>query len=50
MKVKCTWVHAHPKSTDFAMIILISNTRGFGAFLTKYKYNNYIYIYYIYYI
>ena len=37
------------KSMDFDIIITISiNTRGFGAFLTKYKYNKYIYIYYIY--
>ena len=27
---------------DFAIIISISNTRGFAAFLTKYPYNNYI--------
>ena len=33
---------------DFAIIISISNTRGIAAFLTKYMYNNYIYIYYIY--
>ena len=37
------------KSTDFAIIISISNTSGFGAFLKQYTYNNYIYIYYIYY-
>ena len=36
------------KSTDFAIIITIENTRMFGAFLTEYKYNKYIYIYYIY--
>ena len=36
------------KSTDFAIMITISiNTRGFGAFFTKYMYNMYIYIYYI---
>ena len=28
------------QSTDFAIIISISNTRGFRAFLTKYTYNN----------
>ena len=36
------------QSTDFAIIISISNTRGFAVFLTKYMYNNYIlYILYI---
>ena len=34
------------KSTDLAIMIAISiNTRGFGAFLTKYTYNKYIYVY-----
>ena len=39
------------KSTDFAIIITITvNARGFGAFLTKYMYNRYIYILIIAYI
>ena len=39
------------KSMDYAVMITISiNTSGFGAFLTKYTCNKYIYIYYIYYI
>ena len=39
---------AWDKSTDFAIMIAVSiNTRLFGAFLTKYKFNKYIYIYYI---
>ena len=37
---------ASPKSTDFAIIISISYTRGFSGFLTKYMHN--IYIHYIY--
>ena len=44
------YLGAYLQSTDFFIIIVISNTRGFGVFLTKYTYNNYIYIYYIYYI
>ena len=36
------------KSLAFAIMITISiNTRGFGAFLTKYVYDKYIYIYYV---
>ena len=50
MKAKCTWVHAFNIIMDFAIIISISNTKLFCACLTKYKYNNYIYTYYIYYI
>ena len=34
-------------NTDFAIMITIANTIGFGAVLTKYTYNKYIYIYYI---
>ena len=35
-------------NTDFGiMITIFINTRGFGAVLTKYMYNIYIYIYYI---
>ena len=37
-------------NTDFAIMITIVNTIGFGAVLRKYTYNRYIYIYYIYYI
>ena len=44
---KYGWVHGI-QSTDFAITISISNTRGFAAFLTKSTYNNYIYMYYIY--
>ena len=40
-KAKYRWVQ-EIESTDFAIIISISNTRGFAAFLTKYTYNNYI--------
>ena len=40
-KAKYRWVH-DLLSTDFAIIISISNMRGFAAFLTKYTYNNYI--------
>ena len=50
IKVKCTWVHDPNLRTLIAIIVLISNTRGFGAFFTKYTYNNNIYIYYIYYL
>ena len=49
VKVKCT-LNAGHKSTDFAIMITTANTRGFGAFLRKYTYNKYIYIYYICYI
>ena len=35
------------KSKDFAIMITTANTRGFGAFLTKYMGNKNIYIYYI---
>ena len=40
-KAKYRWVH-DLWSTDFAIIISTSNTRGFAAFLPKYTYNNYI--------
>ena len=41
----------YDKSMDFAIMITVSiNTRGLGAFLTKYMYDKYIYIHYIYYI
>ena len=33
------------KPTDFDIMITIANTRGFGAFLSKYMYNKYIFTY-----
>ena len=44
-----TWMRGTNLPTAI-MITISINTRGFGAFLAKYTYNKYIYIYCIYYI
>ena len=46
IKLKCTWMR-DINLRALLIMITITNTRGFGEFLTKYTDNNYIYIYYI---